>query len=85
MYLDYAELQAERRIPMTMEDWAEKLNEFLQFNAYEVLNNPGKVSATIARSFAESEYEKYRVLQDRYYQSDFDRLIEEEIKKLKGK
>jgi hypothetical protein len=75
MYLDYAELQAERQIPMTMEDWSTRLNAFLQFNEMEILKGAGKVTAAIAKSFAESEYEKYRIKQDRLYQSDFDRLI----------
>jgi hypothetical protein len=75
MYLDYAEDQAERSIPMTMIDWATKLDVFLQFNQREVLNNPGKVSATIAKSFAESEFEKYRIIQDRLFESDFDKLM----------
>ncbi len=75
MYLDYAEDQAERNIPMTMEDWATKLNAFLQFNEREILDNPGKVSQEVARVFAESEFEKYRVIQDRFYESDFDRTI----------
>lgn len=74
MYLDYAENQAERRIPMTMEDWANKLNAFLQFNEYELLNNAGKVTAEIAKVFAESEFEKYRIVQDRLFQSDFDKF-----------
>lgn len=77
MYLDYAELQAKRHIPMTMEDWAAKLNAFLQFNEQEILNGSGKVSAEIAKAFAESEFEKYRIKQDRLYKSDFDRLLEE--------
>lgn len=75
MYLDYAENQAKRKIPMTMEDWASKLNAFLQFNEYEILNNLGKVTAEIAKAFAESEFEKYRVIQDRLFESDFDRLL----------
>lgn len=75
MYLDYAERQAKRHIPMTMEDWAKKLDVFLEFNEEEILNNKGKVSAEIAKSFAESEFEKYRIIQDKLYQSDFDRLI----------
>lgn len=75
MYLDYAERQAKRRIPMTMEDWANKLDVFLAFNEEEILNDKGKVSAQIAKKFAESEFEKYRVIQDRLYQSDFDRLM----------
>ena len=75
LYLDYAELQARRRIPMTMEDWATRLNAFLQFNERELLDNPGKVSSEVAKSFAESEYEKYRITQDRLYRSDFDKLV----------
>ncbi|AWK51617.1 cell filamentation protein Fic [Clostridium beijerinckii] len=77
MYLDYAENQAKRKIPMTMEDWANKLNAFLQFNEYEILNNSGKVTAEIAKAFAESEYEKYRIVQDRVFENDFDRLLRE--------
>ena len=76
MYLDYATRQARRHIPMTMEDWASKLDAFLQFNDAEVLKDKGKVTAAIARAFAESEFEQYRVIQDRLYQSDFDRLME---------
>ena len=60
---------------MTMEDWATRLNAFLQFNERELLDNPGKVSAEVAKSFAESEYEKYRITQDRLYRSDFDKLV----------
>lgn len=75
MYLDYATRQARRHIPMTMEDWASKLDAFLQFNDAEVLQDKGKVTAAIAKAFAESEFEKYRVIQDGLYQSDFDRLI----------
>ncbi len=75
MYLDYAETQAERNIPMTMEDWASKLNAFLQFNEKELLTNAGKVSHAIAKAFSESEFEKYRVNQDRLFQSDFDKLM----------
>lgn len=75
MYLDYAEHQAEKGIPMTMKDWAQKLDVFLQFNNEEILKNPGKVNAEIAKTFAESEFEKYRPIQDRIYQSDFDREV----------
>lgn len=75
MYLDYAEDQAERGIPMTMQDWAAKLNAFLQFNERDLLDHPGKVSAEVAKAFAESEFEKYRVIQDRLFESDFDRAI----------
>jgi len=75
MYLDYAEDQAEMKIPMTVEDWKEKLDVFLMFNKKEVLNNPWKVSREIANSFAESEFEKYRITQDRLFESDFDKVI----------
>lgn len=70
MYLDYATRQARRHIPMTMEDWASKLDAFLQFNDAEVLQDKGKVTAAIAKAFAESEFEKYRVIQDQLYQSE---------------
>lgn len=75
MYLDYAERQARRHIPMTMEDWAAKLDVFLQFNEEEILHDKGRVSAEIAKSFAESEFEKYRVIQDKLFESDFDKLV----------
>ena len=75
MYLDYAERQARRQIPMTMEDWSKRLDVFLEFNEEEILRDKGKVSAEIAKSFAESEFEKYRVIQDGLYQSDFDKLL----------
>lgn len=75
MYLDYAERQAKRHIPMTMEDWAKKLNAFLQFNEEEILRDRGRVSAEIAKSFAESEFEKYRIIQDKLFESDFDKLL----------
>ncbi|MBD3590071.1 virulence RhuM family protein [Bacteroides sp. GM023] len=74
MYLDYAETQAERHIPMTMEDWAKKLDAFLQFNEYDLLHNIGSVSAHVAKAFAESEFEKYRIIQDQLFQSDFDKF-----------
>jgi len=77
MYLDYATRQARRRIPMTMADWAQKLDAFLKFNDAEILENKGKVTAEIAKTFAESEFEKYRVIQDSLYKSDFDKLMEE--------
>ena len=80
MYLDYAENQAERGVPMTMADWAEKLNAFLKFNEVDILQDAGKVTAEIAKAFAESEFEKYRPIQDRLFESDFDR----EVKKLIG-
>ena len=77
MYLDYAEDQAERTIPMTMKDWSQKLNAFLQFNERDILQNAGKVTAQIAKEFAISEFEKYKVIQDKSYRSDFDRLLGE--------
>ena len=75
MYLDYAEDQAERHIPMTMEDWKGKLDVFLQFNERDVLDNPGKVSHKVAKSFALSEFEKYRITQDKLFESDFDKFM----------
>lgn len=75
MYLDYATRQARRHIPMTMQDWATKLDAFLQFNDAEILQNKGKVTAAIAKAFAESEFEQYRIIQDKLYQSDFDKLF----------
>ena len=80
MYLDYAENQAERGIPMTMEDWAEKLNAFLKFNEVDILQDAGKVTAEIAKAFAESEFEKYRPIQDKLFESDFDRVVKKLIK-----
>lgn len=75
MYLDYAEDQAERHIPMTMEDWKDKLDVFLQFNERDVLDNLGKVSHKVAESFALSEFEKYRITQDKLFESDFDKFM----------
>ena len=75
MYLDYAEDQTERGIVMTMKDWAEKLNAFLQFNQKEILQNAGKVSSEIAKTFAEKEYESYKPIQDSLFESDFDKMI----------
>ena len=76
-YLDMAEAQAERRIPMTMADWESRLNGFLTLWDREVLQDPGKISAELAKAHAESEFEKYRIVQDRLYKSDFDLFIEE--------
>lgn len=75
MYLDYATRQARRHIPMTMEDWADKLDAFLRFNDADVLQDKGKVTTAIAKAFAESEFEKYRIIQDKKYISDFDRIM----------
>ncbi len=77
MYLDYATRQARRHIPMTMADWSNKLEAFLKFNDADVLQDKGKVTAAIAKAFAESEFEQYRVQQDKQYISDFDRLMME--------
>ncbi|MCL2681980.1 MAG: virulence RhuM family protein [Bacteroidales bacterium] len=77
MYLDYANRQARKFIPMTMEDWKTKLDAFLNFNDEKIGDGIGKVTHEIAKTFAESEFDKYRVIQDKTYQSDFDKLIEQ--------
>jgi hypothetical protein len=77
MYLDFAELQAERKIPMSMEDWARRLDGFLEFNGDEILTGPGKISYEQAKLHAETEYEKYRLIQDRLFESDFDKVIKQ--------
>jgi hypothetical protein len=77
MYLDFAELQAERQNAMNMKDWTERLNAFLAFNDYKILDNSGKVSAAVAKELANEEYDKYRVIQDKNYESDFDKSIKE--------
>lgn len=81
MYLDFAELQAERQNPMKMVDWVGRLDAFLQFNEYNVLKDAGQVSASIAKQLAEQEYSKYRIVQDRNFESDFDK----EVKRITGK
>ncbi len=75
MYLDYAENQAERQISMSMADWIQKLDAFLQFNDYKVLQDAGRISHEIAMQLAEKEYEKFRVVQDVDFESDFDKLL----------
>jgi len=75
VYLDYAEMQAERKIPMSMEDWAKRLDGFLEFNGNEILIGAGKISAEQAKLHAETEFEKYRIIQDCLYQSDFDKFM----------
>ena len=90
IYLEYAELQAERKIPMSMEDWAKRLDGFLEFNGNEILTGPGKISHEQAKLHSETEFEKYRIVQDRLFESDFDRFLQLEaiaVKKLaeKGK
>lgn len=76
-YLDLAEERARRNIPMTMEDWAKRLDMFLEFDDREVLQDSGKVTAKLAKAFAESEFEKFRILQDRLFESDFDRILKD--------
>ncbi len=79
-YLDLAEGRAKRKIPMTMEDWSKRLDLFLEFDEREILMDAGKVTANIAKDFAESEFEKYRIVQDRLFKSDFDKLLEQQQK-----
>jgi hypothetical protein len=74
-YLDMAEMQAQRHIPMTMADWEQRLNGFLRVWDREILNDPGKISTEFAKEFAEAEFEKFRIIQDRLFRSDFDRLV----------
>ena len=83
-YLDLAEDRAERHIPMTMEDWSKRLDLFLMADDREVLQDAGKITAEIAKSKAETEFEKYRVIQDRLFMADYDRYLlelEEKAKK----
>jgi len=77
-YLDVAEDMALRKIPMTMQDWETRLNKFIEATDREILQDPGKVTAEIAKSHAESEFEKYRIVQDRLFESDFDRMIKQQ-------
>ncbi len=81
MYLDYAELQAERNIPMTMEDWAGRLDAFIEFQGKEILTTAGKITHEEAKLHAESEFEKYRIVQDRVFESDFDKMMQSMINK----
>ena len=76
MYLDYAELQAENHNAMTMNDWVEKLDAFLQFNGQDILHNAGKISHKVAQELAYKEYDKFKKKQDQLYISDFDKFIE---------
>ena len=76
-YLELAEERARRKIPMTMEDWAKRLDMFLEFDEREILQDSGKVTAQIAKDFAESEFEKYRIVQDRLFESDFDKVLKQ--------
>jgi hypothetical protein len=74
-YLDFAENMANRHIPLTMEDWEKRLNSFIEMFEYGLLEDAGKVTAEIAKLHAETEFEKYRIVQDRLFESDFDRFI----------
>src|SRR3990167_8345968 len=85
MYLDYAENQAKKQRPMKMEDWTSKLDAFLRFNEYEILDNPGKVSHEVAKALAEKEFEKYRIVQDSEFISDFDRDTQKYLEKPEDK
>lgn len=75
-YLDFAENMANRYIPLTMADWEKRLNKFIEMFEYGLLQDAGKVTAEIAKLHAETEFEKYRIVQDRLYKSDFDRFVE---------
>lgn len=77
LYLDYAELQVERQIPMSMEDWTKRLDGFLEFNGNELLIGSGKINAEEAKLHAESEFEKYRIIQDVIFKSDYDKYLME--------
>lgn len=76
-YLELAEERALRKIPMTMEDWAKRLDAFIVFTERDILEGSGKVAAEIAKAHAETEFEKYRILQDRLFESDFDRVVKQ--------
>lgn len=81
-YLDLAEDMAIRKIPMSMEDWATRLDKFIALTDREVLKDAGKISAKFAKDHAESEFEKYRITQDQLFKSDFDKLIQQDIKQI---
>ena len=78
-YLDIAEDMALRKIPMTMEDWESRLNKFIEATDREILQNAGKVTAEIAKVHAESEFEKYRIIQDQLFESDFDKIVKNQL------
>ena len=79
-FLDLAEERAKRKIPMTMEDWSKRLDKFLEFDERKILDGKGNISAEIAKSFAESEWEKYRIVQDKLFESDFDEAVKKFLK-----
>ena len=74
-YLDFAESMAERKIPLTMQDWEKRLNSFVEMFQYGLLQDAGKVTAEIAKLHAETEFEKYRIVQDKLFMSDYDRFL----------
>ncbi|MBW4361082.1 virulence RhuM family protein [Flavobacterium taihuense] len=78
-YLELAEERAKRKIPMTMEDWAKRLDLFLEFDDRKILKDAGTITAQIAKQHAESEFEKYRIIQDRLFESDFDKEIKKQL------
>ena len=83
-YLDFAESMAQRKIPLTMADWEKRLNSFIEMFEYGLLKDAGKVSNEIAKLHAETEFEKYRVIQDKLFLSDFDKYLlelEQHVKK----
>ena len=84
-YLDLAEERGKRHIPMAMEDWARRLDAFLEFDEREILRDSGKVTAALAKTFAESEFEKFRIVQDRVFESDFDKVMKKLESKKNGK
>ena len=83
-YLDLAEDRARRKISMTMQDWAKRLDIFLAADDRDVLQNAGQITAEIAKAHAETEFEKYRIVQDRLFMSDYDRYLEQLVKISKG-
>ena len=83
-YLDFAESMAERKIPLTMQDWEKRLNSFIEMFQYGLLQDAGKVTAEIARLHAETEFEKYRVVQDKLFMSDYDRFLLELEEHIEG-
>lgn len=83
-YLDIAEDMASRQMPMSMQDWETRLNRFIEATDREILQDAGKVTAEIAKAHAESEFEKYRIVQDRLFESDFDKMLKAIDPELKG-
>ena len=80
-FLDLAEDRAKRHIPMTMEDWAQRLDLFLEFSERDVLKDTGSITSEMAKQHAESEFEKYRIVQDRLFESDFDKEIFKQLER----